>query len=222
MKLVTVMAHTQKEGKLIEKLAPRNVSLLFFSETPERYFRGAQTDIEIYNADGEVTLKTLKGPIDHQITKVMDFISMTTKDEESPSFPQYPEEALKEAVVNAFYHRGYEPEHSNPVKVRIHTNHIDIESYPGPHPSLKPSHFKEKRDIPPVKTRNRRIGEFLVRKRLAKEKETGVRTIFRSMKQNGNSTPVFQFDETYFCVQLPKHPNFMVHDNEKSHSKVEK
>ena len=224
MKLVQVMTHTVKEGKLIEKLVPRNVSLLFFSQTPEEYFRGAQTDIAIYNADGEVTKDMkIKGPIDHQINEVVDFILMTTKDEELPSFVQYPKKALLEAVVNAFYHRGYEPNHCDPVKVRIHTTHIDIISYPGPHPSLKPSHFLENSELPPVSTRNRRIGEFLVMKKLAEDKGTGVRTIFRSMKQNGNSTPVFQFDETYFFVRLPRHPIVIeLHDNDKNHPKVEK
>lgn len=213
MKLVKVIAHTEKEGKLIEKLVPRNVSLLFFSQTPDEYFRGAQTEIAIYNADGEVIQDMKrKGPIDNQISKVIDFILMETKDEESPSFVQYPKKALREAVVNAFYHRGYESEHYDPVKVRIHTTHIDIISYPGPHPSLKPSHFLEDSDFPPVRTRNRRIGEFLVSKKLAEEKGTGVRTIFHSMKRNGNFTPKFLFDETYFCVRLPRHPNFMVRE----------
>ena len=210
MKLVEVMGHTEKEGKLIDKLVPRNVSLLFFSQTPDEYFRGAQTDLAIYNADGEVTQdKKCKGPIDHQIREVIDYILMKTKCEESLSFVQCPKKALREAVVNAFYHRGYEPEHCDPVKVRIHTTHIDIISYPGPHKSLEPSHFSEDSDVPPVRTRNRRIGEFLVSKKLAEEKGTGVRTIFRSMKQNGNSTPVFQFDESYFRVRLPRHPYFM-------------
>lgn len=213
MKLVEVMGHGEAEGKVIDKLVPRNVSLLFFSKTPDEYFRGAQTDITIYNADGEVKedLKK-KGPIDHQISEVLDFILKETKDEESQDSVQYPKKALREAVVNAFYHRGYEPEHCDPVKVRIYTAHIDIISYPGPHQSLKLSDFSEDGDLPPVKTRNRRIGEFLVKRKLAEEKGTGVKTIFRSMKRNGNSTPVFQFDETYFRVRLPRHPNFMVRE----------
>ena len=212
MKLVKVM-ESGEEGKQIDKLVPRNVSLLFFSQTPEEYFSGAQTDITIYTAEGDVrqTMER-KGPIDHQIGNVMDFILMETKDEESSSFIHYPMRALREAVVNAFYHRGYEPGYSDPVKVRIHTTHIDIISYPGPHQSLKPSHFVEGGDLPPVKTRNRRIGEFLVSKKLAEEKGTGVRTIFRSMKQNGNSMPVFEFDTTFFSVRLPRHPKFMVSD----------
>ena len=214
MKLVKVKSHTAKDGKLIDKLVPRNVSLLFFSQTPDEYFRGAQTHIAVFNADLEVAQnKQIKGPIDRQISEVMDFILKETEEEESSSFVQYPKKALREAVVNAFYHRGYEPEHCDPVKVHVYTTHIDIISYPGPHRSLKPDHFLEDSDLPPVRTRNRRIGEFLVSKKLAEEKGTGVRTIFRLMKQNGNSKPVFEFDgETFFRVRLPRHPNFMVRE----------
>ena len=224
MKLVKVMVRHREKGKLIENFVPRNVSLLFFSQTPDEYFRGAQTDIAIYNADGKATqgMKS-KGPIDHQINEVMDFILMKTKGEESQSSVQYPKKALLEAVVNAFYHRGYEPEHCDPVKVHIHATHIDIISYPGPHQSLEPSHFLEGKDLPPVRTRNRRICEFLVSKKLAEDKGTGVRTIFRSMKQNGNSMPVFQFDRTYFRVRLPRRPNFInLLGNFKNHLKIGK
>lgn len=124
----------------------------------------------------------------------------------------YPKAALREAVVNALYHRRYEPEHADPVKVRIYQDLIEITSYPGPHPSLKKDHFMEDSEIPPVKTRNRGVGEFLIQRKLSEDKRTGVRSIFLSMKSNGNITPVFQFDEEYFQVRLPGHPKFMVRD----------
>lgn len=143
------------------------------------------------------------------------------KEEESVAFVPYPRKALREAVVNAFYHRGYEPEHNDPVKVRIYPSHIDIISYPGPHPSLKPDHFMEDQEMPPVKTRNRRVGEFLKERKLAEDKGTGVRTIFRTMKDNGNFTPGFQFDDSYFRARLPGHPKFMVRDILKEVNKLQ-
>lgn len=213
MKLVRSMGDREEEGKLVNVLVPRNVALLFFNRAPDEYFRGAKTEITIYDADKEV-MEDLKktGPIDQQIKDTLEYILATTKEEESPTFVEYPRRAVREAVVNAFYHRGYEPEHSDHVKVRIYPSHIDIISYPGPHQSLQPTHFLEDSDMPPVKTRNRRVGGFLVERMLAEEKGTGVRTIFRSMKHNGNFMPAFQFDETYFCVRLPRHPKFMVRE----------
>ena len=213
MRLVRSFGDKQQGGKLVKCLVPRNVALLFFNETPSDYFPGAKTEVTIYDQDKNIAHEDeYVGPIDQQVSDTLEYILRETKDkeEESLAYVLYPRKALREAVVNAFYHRGYETEHSDPVKVRIYPTHIDIISYPGPHPSLKPEHFMEDSDMPPVKTRNRRVGEFLVKRKLAEEKGTGVRTIFRSMKENGNYTPDFQFDETYFRVRLPGHPKFMV------------
>ena len=212
MRLVKPIGDRERDGKLEKVLVPRNVALLFFHRAPDEYFPGARTEITVYH-DIEVMDDLKKtGPIDQQISETLEYILANTKSEQSPSYVQYPRKAVREAVVNAFYHRGYEPEHNDPVKVRIFPTHIDIISYPGPHQSLKPAHFSADSDMPPVKTRNRRVGGFLVQRMLAEEKGKGVRTIFRSMKRNGNFTPEFQFDETYFRVRLPRHPKFMVRE----------
>lgn len=212
MRLVRPMGDREEGGKLVKVFVPRNVALLFFNRTPDEFFQGAKTEITVYH-DNEVIEDIKKtGPIDQQINVTLEYILANTKEEQSPTFVEYPRKAVREAVVNAFYHRGYEPEHNNPVKVRIYPTHIDIISYPGSHQSLEPAHFLEGSDMPPVKTRNRRVGQFLVQRMLAEEKGTGVRTIFRSMKRNGNFTPQFQFDETYFRVRLPRHPKFMVRE----------
>ena len=217
MRLVRNLGDKHEGGRLAKLLVPRNVALLFFNRSPEEYFQGAKAEITIYTQDVEVIDDHKpKGPIDRQINDTLDYILSKNKpkheEEESISFVPYPRKALREAVVNAFYHRGYEPEHADPVKIRIFPSHIDITSYPGPHRSLKPEHFSEHGEMPPVKTRNRRVGEFLMQRKLAEDKGTGIRTIFRSMKGNGNFTPAFEFDESYFRVRLPGHPKFMVYD----------
>lgn len=212
MRLVKPKGDRKEEGKLVKVLVPRNVVLLFFHPAPHDYFQGAKTEITFYHDNEIMDNREEMGPIDLQISKTLEYILANTKSEKSPAYVQYPRKAVREAVVNAFFHRGYEPEHNNPVKVRIYSTHIDIISYPGPHQSLKPSHFLADSDMPPVKTRNRRVGEFLIKRMLAEEKGTGVRTIFCSMQHNGNLTPEFQFDDTYFRVRLPTHPKFMVRE----------
>ncbi len=212
MRLVRPMGDRVVEGKLVKVLVPRNVALLFFNHTPSEYFQGAKTEITLYHDNEVIDDETKTGPIDQQINETLEYILANTKGEKSPAFVEYPRRAVREAVVNAFYHRGYEPEHNDPVKVRIYPTHIDIISYPGPHQSLESAHFLQGSDMPPVKTRNKRVGGFLVQRMLAEEKGTGVRTIFRSMEHNGNCAPEFKFDETYFRVRLPRHPKFMVRE----------
>jgi ATP-dependent DNA helicase RecG len=97
----------------------------------------------------------------------------------SASLVTYPHKALREAIVNAVYHRGYEPENSSSTKVSIRPHCLEITSYPGPNPSLKQEEFTRGSVIPPVQARNRRIGEFLRQLNLAEARGTGVQTLFR-------------------------------------------
>ena len=212
LKLVRSIGDKKVGERLLPILVPRNVALLFFSPEPEKYLRGAQSEIATYNHDNDpVDDNPVRGPIDQQIEAILSYISDEKKEEVPYTFVPYPMRALREAVVNAFYHRGYEPDQCEPVKIHIYPNYIDIISYPGPHPSLKLEYFKEGQEIPPVQARNRRIGELLKERKLAEARGSGVRTIFRTMKQNKSPTPSFMFDSTYFRVRLPGHPKHVAH-----------
>ena len=191
--------------------APRNVALLFFHQKPHEFFRGARTEIALYTHDDVTEEKPVTGPIDQQIDEVLSFILKTTKEEARHEYVAYPERALREAVVNAFYHRSYEHCHCDPIKIHIKPNCIDVISYPGPNPTLKEEHFTEGCEVPCVPSRNRRIAEFLKDRKLAEGRFTGVRTIFKSMKQNKNPKPSFYFSSELFHVRLPGHPKYIAH-----------
>ena len=122
MRLVRNFGDKQQGGKLVKCLVPRNVALLFFNETPSDYFPGAKTEVTIYDQDKKIAHEDeYVGPIDQQVSDTLEYILRETKDkeEESLAYVLYPRKALREAVVNAFYHRGYETEHSDPVTVRL-------------------------------------------------------------------------------------------------------
>lgn len=139
----------------------------------------------------------------------MSFILEKPKGVASHAFTAYPERALREAVVNAFYHRSYEVSYPDPVKIHVKPEFIDIISYPGRDPTLKPEHFSENK-VPPVQHRNRRMADFLKSLKLAEGMYTGVGTIFTSMKENKNPKPQFDFGPGYFRVRLPGHPKYIV------------
>ncbi len=189
---------------------PKTVALLFFNPNPHHLFKGARTEIAVFSHDNETETKKVTGPIDHQIETCLTFILEKPKEVECHAFAAYPKRALREAVVNAFHHRSYESSDPDPVKILINPNYIDIISYPGPEPSLKPEDFS-KNKVPPVPSRNRRIADFLKSLKLAEGLYTGVGTIFRSMKENKNPTPQFDFNSSYFRVRLPGHPKYIVH-----------
>lgn len=198
------------DGQFVPVFTPKNVALLFFNHDPPQFFKGAWAEIAIFSHDNySKAVKIVDGPIDQQIEKCLSFILEKPKEVECHAFVAYPRRALREAVVNAFHHRSYENSDPDPVKIHIKPGYIDIISYPGPDPSLKPEQFSENK-VPPVPSRNRRIADFLKKMKLAEALYTGVGTIFSSMKENNSPTPQFTFSPKFFCVRLPGHPKYFV------------
>ncbi|MBF0508338.1 MAG: putative DNA binding domain-containing protein [Deltaproteobacteria bacterium] len=201
---------------------PKNVGLLFFAQDPEQWFPGARIEVVQFadNAGGNLLEEKFfnKMPIHEQLQGCLSYLGnlSTRRLEKTPDRPEvggwvsYPFQALREALVNAVYHRSYEamPE---PVKVYLYPDRMEIISYPGPVPGLEKSHFDGSDPLPPVPARNRRIGDFLKELRLAEGRGTGLPKVRRSMQENGSPPPRFDFDDarSYFRVTLPAHPEYI-------------
>jgi len=202
--------------------APKNVALLFFVNDPEVYFPGARIEVVQFGdgAGGDlIEEKTFRGPLSLQVRQALDYLNAfsTSIIRKIPNQAEvyrtvaFPYEAMEEALVNAVYHRSYEGV-QEPVKVYLYPDRMEIISYPGPVPGIEMRHFQVGSTIPPVPSRNRRIGEFLKELRLAEGRGTGIPKIFRKMNENGSPRPGFEFDDTrtYFRVILPAHPQYIV------------
>lgn len=196
---------------------PRNVGLLFFNEDPDRFFPGARIEVVRFPDDAggdRLEEHIFRGPLPEQIRACLGYLdgmsgTLVRKRHDRPDAdrtPAFPMEAVREALINAVYHRGYDgpPE---PVKVYLYLDRLRISSYPGPLPGIDPEHFQEGAEFPSVPARNRRIGDFLKELRLCETRGTGIPKIRREMRNNGSPPPEFRFDEgrTYFEVTLPMH-----------------
>ena len=201
---------------------PLNVALMFFHEDPSRFFHGAWIEVAEFPTGrvGSVLERhEFRGPLHHQVREVVAWIErrfgrLTFKRDdkvEAESSEVYPTRALTEAIANAVYHRGYEG-WDEPTKVEIHPDRIEIQSYPGPVPGLRLEQMDAGGVIPPLPARNRRIGEYLRRLRLAEQYRFGVQKIYSALKGNGSPPPRFDWDEerSYFRVILRAHPRYLV------------
>ena len=201
--------------------APRNVALLFFADEPERVFPGARIEVVQFTDDAGGNLieeRIIQGPLHHQVRQTLSYLESlgSTVIEKVPGQAEvdrmvtYPYEAIREAVVNAVYHRSYQE--VEPTKIYLYPDRMEITSYPGPVRGVELHHFTGGETIPAVPARNRRIGGFLKELRLAESRGTGVPKIRRHMSESGSPEPRFDFDEgrTYFRVILPVHPRYRV------------
>ena len=202
--------------------APRNVALLFFSEDPERWFAGAKIEVAQFAGDraGSVQAeRSFRGPLADQVRGCLSYLENFShahlqKERDRSQvrgWVSYPQIALREALVNAVYHRGYDRNIVEPTKVYLYPDRIEVISYPGPVSGIDEDHLAPGGSVPPVPARNRRIGEFLKELKLAEGRLTGLPQIYDAMEQNGSPTPKFDFDagRTYFRATLPAHPEYV-------------
>jgi ATP-dependent DNA helicase RecG len=196
---------------------PKNVGLLFFNETPERFFPGVQIDVVWFpeGAGGDrFEEKIFKGPLARMTREALSYIQRNYLRETVIKHPDraeatrvwnFPYAAIEEALVNAVYHRSYEER--EPIEVRISNEELVILSFPGPDRSIRLEDFQAGRAVR-RRYRNRRIGEFLKELDLTEGRSTGIPKILKVMAANGSPAPLFESDEDRlsFVIRLPCHP----------------
>jgi ATP-dependent DNA helicase RecG len=213
-----------------EYLRPVNAALLFFSMEPHKFFRGAVSEVVLYNDyDGiQFTEKVFRGSLFKQIKNLLEYLKSAVLTEKIIKIPgqaealriwNYPYEAVEEIVTNAFYHRSYEAQ--NPVEISVYPDKLLVLSFPGPLPPVNKEMLRNKK-IFTRNYRNRRIGDFLKELDLTEGRGTGFPIIYRKMEQNGSPEPLFETDDThtYFLATLPVHPEFLKEEEEEETEKT--
>ena len=207
--------------KVNDHEAPRNAGILFFARDPAEWFRGAKIEVVQFAADraGDVQEeRTFRGGLVDQLRDCLNYLEnlsahhLQKQHDRSRvrGWVSYPMPALRETLVNAVYHRGYDVDQPEPTKVYLFPSRVEITSYPGPVPGIEAKHLLPGADVRAVPARNRRIGEFLKELGLAEGRLSGLRKVFQAMEANGSQPPRFEFDEqrTYFQATLPAHPEY--------------
>lgn len=206
-------------AKVNDHEVPRNAGLLFFSENPATWFRGAKIEVVQFAADraGDVQEeRVFAGGLLGQYRNCMTYLQnlsvnhLQKTEQGRRTWVSYPVQAIQETLVNALYHRSYDVPHPDPTKVYVFPDRVEIVSYPGPVPGIGREHFEPGVAFTGAPARNRRIGEFLKELGHAEMRMSGIAKIYRAMKANGSPPPQFHFDEqrTYFRVTLPAHPEY--------------
>ena len=202
-----------------EYIKPKNFSLMFFNDHPEKIFPKAQIEIVSFQtnvADKNFTETNLEGPIHHQLRDALRYLKTQVIKEKVDKVPyqaeairyfNFPYEALEEVLANAIYHRNYEI--SEPIEVRIHPDRIHVLSFPGPDASIKMEDMQQGK-IFIRRYRNRQIGNLLKELKLTEGKCTGIPTIIKALQNNGSPQPLFETDEERqsLAVTIWVHPSF--------------
>ncbi len=149
---------------------------------------------------------TIKGAIPDIIDKVCSFIDRNIRHPlrvvglQRVEFAEYPEEAIREAIVNALAHRDYE-DASRHVIVEVFADRIVLSS-PGPPPGDQSIEQIQSGHARP-RSRNPLISQGLRFLKRMEERGTGILRMRTVMVDYGLDSPTLAIEDDYFVVTLP-------------------
>ena len=110
--------------------------------------------------------------------------------------PEYPEEVVREAVVNAVAHRDYSNfARGSHIQVRLFADRLEVQSPGGLHGTVTEETLEEEQS-----TRNRLLMRFLEDSHLAENRGTGIRAMIDAMRRANLEPPRFQDKRSSFWV----------------------
>ncbi len=183
-----------------------NAAALLFAEG-SRLPAGSQMQCGFFRDDVGVDFldeQTIEAPVLTQLRQALAFVARNTRKAiritgrpEREEIPEYPEAAVREAIVNAIVHRDYTS--SGHVQVRIYRERLEVWN-PGSLPydvtieSLYGMH--------PSRPRNRRLAEAFHRAGLIEQWGTGTLRILRACADRGLPQPEFRYEMGTFIVRF--------------------
>jgi len=195
-------------------LKVKNIGVLMFTERPKEFIPGSYINLvhfENSSADKKHIMRVFDGPIHEQIRGVLRYVEtyvLNLNKLESGDICNYPIDAIKEAVVNAVYHKNYKLQ--MPIEIRIDRTKFVIISYPGADKIVDENEINEGEVCARI-YRNIRVGEFLQSLIFATGNSTGLGKMIKAMHINNSSKPIFKTNESrdYFLVRLNVNETFL-------------
>ncbi len=197
--LKTIRVIKDKDGSL----KPANVALLFFSDHPQKFI--PQSSIKVARFKGITRVKFLdsqeiQGDIYKILAEVGGFIERNTRlaskivGFKRVDIPEYPHEAIREAVINAIAHRDYFRTGSH-VQIDIFDDRIEVTNPGGLLPGLDINKLEGVHE-----TRNRKICSIFHETHDMEKYGTGIAKMNLSMKEHGLNPPVLSQPGGFFRV----------------------
>lgn len=207
----TTPDHVLRTLNLVSKEGMCNAAALLFAHDPQRYFPQAQLKCGRFAGTEAIDFldqQTLGGTVFSQVEFALAFVARNTRQEiritgrpEREIVPEYPREAVREAVVNAVCHRDYTS--TATCQIRIFDDRLEVWNPGGLPPDLPVESLYAEH---PSRPRNPRLAAALYRARLIEQWGTGTLRILRACQDAGLPQPEFQSRIDTFVVRFVKRP----------------
>lgn len=186
-----------------------NGAALLFAKEPQRFVPEAQVKCARFVGTKSVHFldeQTLEGNLLTQPDAAIAFVTRNTQQSihitgraEREVVPEYPEEAVREAIVNAICHRDYSA--TGTVQIRIYDDRLEVWN-----PGMLPSDLtvEELYKDHPSRPRHPRLARALHRARIIEQWGTGTVRILEACLERGMHRPEFRSEMGVFIVRFRK------------------
>ena len=200
--LVNIEAAERSGGKLLF----RNAGVLFFAREPRRFFNQAYVTCLLFKGSVKVHVldrKDFDGGIVGDIEDSLRFIERNTRTAykieklQREDIPEYPMDALREAVTNAVMHRDWFIDGAN-VFVEIFADRIEISSPGGLAKGMSMEDLGHK-----SVRRNPLIADLLHRIAFIEKAGTGIKRMLDGAREQGYPEPEFSSGRFFSAIFRP-------------------
>ncbi len=199
------------------ELAPTLAGLLVFGKYPQAFEpQLVVTFLQYFGVDeveptprGErfVDNRKFEGPIPEMVESVTNHVLATIRKSSliegmwRRDIPEYPQEALREAIVNAVAHRDYSRYvRGSYVQIRLFADRIEIQSPGGLYGNVTEENIEEEQS-----TRNPILMRLMEDCHLVENRGSGIRTMIEALRKANLEPPKFVDKRSSFCVTFRNH-----------------
>ena len=200
--LVHAVKVVKKEGG---HFYPTNTAILFFGKDPTGHISHHEIRIARFQGTSRVSMidsKEIKGPVYSMLEEVETFFKRNTRlankivEFKRVDIPEYPFEAVREAIVNAIAHRDY-TRTGSPIMVAIFDDRVEVSNPGGLLPQLNIKKLEGRHA-----TRNEAICAIFHETMDMERFGTGIGKMKKLMKEHGLQLPEFSEEGDFFVVKF--------------------
>lgn len=185
---------------------PTHAGILLLGKNPRFFLPGAYvqylklpgsdlTDVPEDQAEISGDLHTMLRELESRVRLIIQTTMRAVSSLEEKLLPDYPAWALRELLMNAVMHRQYES--NSPIRFYVFSDHIEIQNPGGLYGEATPKNFPTRNSY-----RNPVIAEAMKSLGFVNRFGYGVLRTQHLLKENGNRTAEFEFDERTVAVKI--------------------
>ncbi len=187
------------------KICPSNAAILFFGKDPYEYIPHHEIRVARFKGTTRsefIDSQEIRGPIYKILDEVEIFFKRNTRlankivEFKRVDIPEYPYEAIREAIINAIAHRDYK-RRGAPIIIAIFDDRVEVRNPGGLLPGLNIKKLEGNHQ-----TRNGLICKIFHETLDMEKFGTGIGKMKRFMKEHGLSEPQFSEEGDVFVVKF--------------------